>query len=84
MHINGLKSWEDGHRERKVLKTTHAQARRELEIRADLAKAEAHAASSKATEGVQVASETGVPKVKLSLTVDQTMDREVPKISEDQ
>ena len=34
-------------------------------------------------EGVQVASETGVPKVKLSLTVDQTMDREVPKISEE-
>ena len=27
-HLCGLKSWEDGHRERKMLKTTHAQAMR--------------------------------------------------------
>ena len=73
-HLFGLKSWEVGHRERKVLKTFHAQAMRELEVRADLARSEAVAASSKVVEDVQGTSETGLPKVKLSLIVDQTMD----------
>ena len=31
-----------------------------------------------------MADETGLPKVTLSLTVDQTMDREVPKIAEEE
>ena len=82
-HLLELKSWEVGNHARKKLKTTHAQAMREVDIRADLARAEAARASSTAIEDVQVAFETGLPKVKLSLTVDQTMAREAHKTAEE-